>query len=77
MKWSNLTICKALKIKFSCGNNGYEKMSKQKIPLLFQKTLRRRLQMLKFDSGVLDEFFKFLEIKIQSFQVHRKKNVFL
>ena len=27
MKWSNPTICKALKIKFSCGNNGYEEMS--------------------------------------------------
>lgn len=40
MKWSNPTICKALKIKFSCGNNGYEEVLKQKIPLPSQRTLR-------------------------------------
>jgi len=37
MKWSNPTICKAFKIKFSCGNNGYEEVLKQKIPITFSK----------------------------------------
>ncbi|CAI6373266.1 unnamed protein product [Macrosiphum euphorbiae] len=77
MKWSNPTICKALKIKFSCGNNGYEEMLKQKIPLPSQRTVRRRLPMLKFDSGVLDEVFKFLEIKIQTFQDSHEKECVL
>jgi len=78
MKWSNPTICKALKIKFSCGNNGYEEVLKQKIPLPSQRTLRRRLQMLKFDSGILNEVFKFLEIKVQTFKdTHEKECVLI
>lgn len=78
MKWSHPTIVKALKLKFSCGSNGYEEILKQKIPLPSQRTLRRRLQLLKFDSGILDEVFKFLEIKIQTFKdVHEKECVLI
>jgi len=33
--------------------------------------------MLKFDSCVLDEVFKFLEIKIQTFQDTHEKECFL
>lgn len=78
MKWSHPTIVKALKLKFSCGNNGYEEILKQKIPLPSQRTLRRRLQTLKFDSGILDEVFRFLEIKIQTFKdTHEKECVLI
>ncbi|XP_025409640.1 THAP domain-containing protein 1-like isoform X2 [Sipha flava] len=47
MKWSNSTVMKALKLKFSCGNNGYEELLKQNIPLPSLRTIRRRLQHLK------------------------------
>lgn len=43
--WTQPTIMKALKLKFTCGNNGYDEFLKQKIPLPPQRTLRRRLQM--------------------------------
>jgi hypothetical protein len=33
MKWSNTTVKKALKLKFSCGSKGYRELQKQKIPL--------------------------------------------
>lgn len=50
---------------------------KQKIPLPFQRTLRR-LQKLKFDSSILDEVFKFLEIKIKTFKdTHEKECVLI
>jgi len=47
-----------------CGNNGYEELLKQNIPLPSLRTLRRRLQNLKFSTGILHEVFKFLRIKI-------------
>lgn len=77
MKWSNSTITKALKLKFSCGNNGYEELIKQKIPLPSLRTLRRRLQNLKFEPGILDEVFKFLEVKIQTFKSDHEKDCVL
>lgn len=69
MKWSHTTIVKALKLKFSCGNNRYEELLKQNIPLPSQ----RSFQILKFDSGILHEVFKFLNLKIVSFKnIHEK-----
>jgi len=56
MKWSNSTVMKALKLKFSRGNNGYEELLKPNIPLPSLRTLRRRLQNLKFGTGILHEF---------------------
>ncbi|XP_032667882.1 uncharacterized protein LOC116842584 isoform X2 [Odontomachus brunneus] len=41
-KWSNATIRKALKLKLSCGNGGYEELLNQGIPLPAQRTLRRK-----------------------------------
>lgn len=65
-------------LKFSCGNNGYEEILKQKFPLPSQRTLKRRLQMLKFDSGILDEVFIFLEIKIGTFiDIHERECVLI
>lgn len=77
MKWSNVTVMKALKFKFSCGNNGYEEILKQKTPLPSLRTLRRRFQNLKFETGILHEVFKFLEVKIQTFKNHHEKDCVL
>lgn len=77
MKWSHTTIVKALKLKFSGGSNGYEELLKQNMPLPSQRTLRRKLQMLKFDSGILHEVFKFLEIKIQLSKESNEKDCVL
>lgn len=68
MKWSNVTVQKALKLKFSCGSNGYEELLKQQIPLPSLRTLRRRLQHLYFDSGILTEVLEFLKIKVSLFK---------
>lgn len=41
------------------------------------RTLRRRLQNLKFDTGILYEVFKFLEIKIETFKDEHEKDCVL
>lgn len=70
--WSNETITKSLKLKFSCGKNGYHELLRQNVPLPSIRTLQRRLQNLKFDSGVLHEVFQFLSIKVQTFGEHER-----
>lgn len=74
MKWSNSTLKKALKLKFSCGNSGYEEILKQNTPLPAVRTLQRRLENLKFDSGVLNEVFEFLHIKVGLFKSEHEKD---
>lgn len=77
VKWSNVTITKALKLKFSCGGSGYEELLKQGYPLPSVRTLQRRSQNLKFDSGILHEVFEFLRIKVESFESHEKDCVLI
>lgn len=71
-RWSNETIKKALKIKFSCGNNGYQQLLKLKYPLPSLRTLNRRLENLKFSPGILEEVFEFFQIKIDHMDEHEK-----
>jgi len=66
-RWSNETIHKALKYKFTCGRSGYEELSHD-LPLPLLRILSRRLKALKFTSGILDEVFEFLRIKVLSFK---------
>lgn len=72
MKWSDDTIVKAFRLKFACGTSGYEELLKQKLPYPSVRTLRRRLQNLKFDSGILHEVFRFLSFKMESFNENEK-----
>lgn len=73
-RWSNETIHKALKYKFTCGRSGYEELSRD-LPSL--RTLSRRLEALKFTSGILDEVFEFLRIKVLSFKKDLDKHCML
>jgi len=63
-KWTNDTIQKALRLKFSCGSIGYEELLAQKYPLPSSRTLRRRLQNISFNSGILHDVFEMLSIKV-------------
>lgn len=71
---SNQTIQKALKLKFACGNNGYHELLKQHIPLPSLRTLSSRLQNLKFESGILEDIFQFLALKISSMKNEHEKD---
>lgn len=71
--WSNETLKKAFKYKFACGTVGYEEIALD-YPLPSLRTLRRRLENLKFESGILDEVFDFLKIKTDTFQNNLDKH---
>lgn len=75
-RWSNETVHKALKYKFTCGRMGYEELSRN-LPLPSLRTLSRRLQSLKFTSGILDDMFEFLRIKVRSFTNNLDKHCML
>ncbi|XP_011858941.1 PREDICTED: uncharacterized protein LOC105556459 [Vollenhovia emeryi] len=63
-KWCNSTLVKAYQLKFSCGLSGYKELLKHGFPLPSLRTLNRKLENLKFQSGILHEVFQFLHIKV-------------
>lgn len=64
--WCNDTLKKALRY-FACGTAGYEEIARD-WPLPSLRTLSRRHENLKFQSGVLDKVFDFWSIKTATFQ---------
>jgi len=62
-KWSNESIMKTLKLRFSCGVTGYEEFCHQKLPLPGLQTLRKKLENFKFESGISDDLFNFFKIE--------------
>ncbi|XP_039314224.1 uncharacterized protein LOC120359693 [Solenopsis invicta] len=74
--WDNETIKKALRYKFMCGRSGYEEISRD-LPLPSLRTLRRRLENVKFTNGILEEIFDFLYIKVSAFQNNLDKHCML
>lgn len=65
-KWSNKSIMKALQLRFSCGITGYEELRRQKFPLSGLRTLRRKIENFKFESGISDDIFNFLKLKVSN-----------
>ena len=74
--WSNKTIEKALRFQFTCGRTGYEELLHH-MPLPSLRTLRRRLQSVKFNSGILEEIFEFLKLKVACFKNDLDKHCML
>ena len=72
--WSNETVEKALRLKFSCGTSGYAEILKQGIPLPSLRTLTRRLQGLRFESGILEEVIRFLKLKVDLLKDEHEKD---
>ncbi|EZA46916.1 hypothetical protein X777_00684, partial [Ooceraea biroi] len=66
-KWSNETIKKALRLKFSCTENDYKELLNQNIPLPSTRTLRRSLEGINFSPGICDDIFEALKDKVEQF----------
>lgn len=75
--WSKETIKKALRIKFSCTKHCYEQLIQENIPLPSLRTLRRSLEGINFSSGVLDDIFEAMEIKVKQFTDERQRDCML
>lgn len=67
-KWCNGSLIKAYKLKFAYGTTGYEELLKANFPLPSIRTLTRKLENLKFKSGIISEVFEFMKIKISGFE---------
>ncbi|XP_011689313.1 PREDICTED: uncharacterized protein LOC105450905 [Wasmannia auropunctata] len=70
--WSKETIKKALQIKFSCTNSGYNELIKQKIPLPSTRSLRQSLEGIDFTPGILNNIFNAMKNKVQQFEDQRQ-----
>lgn len=66
MLWSNEYINKALQFRFACGGTGYNLLRDNNFPFPSQRTLSRRLENFKFDCGIQEDVFEFLEIKAKN-----------
>ncbi|XP_039304971.1 uncharacterized protein LOC105207055 isoform X3 [Solenopsis invicta] len=66
-KWCNATLIKAFQLKFACGYSGYKELLNKGFPFPCIRTLNRKLENLKFRSGILDEIFQFLNLKVSQF----------
>lgn len=67
-RWCNATLLNAYKLRFACGTSGYEEILRQKLPFPCVRTLTKKMENLKFNSGVIiDEVLDFLKIKICHF----------
>lgn len=64
VKWSNETIKKGLKIRFACGSSGYDLLLQEHLPLPSLRSLRRSLECISMEPGVLEEVFQFLKLKV-------------
>jgi len=62
-QWNKETVKNGLKLHFACGPSGYKELLMQKYPLPSPRTLRRCIQHVRFESGILDEVFQYLEVK--------------
>lgn len=76
IRWSNKTIEKSLKYRFTCGGSGYEEIRKT-IPLPSQRTLARKIENLKFDHGVLHEMLELLKFKVTEMTIQDRDCVIM
>lgn len=76
-KWCSDTLVKSYKLKFACGISGYTELLKQGHPLPSLRTLTRRLEKLQFRSGLIEDIFYFLRIKVSQFEKETDKDCML
>eukprot|EP00094_Tigriopus_californicus_P012753 TCALIF_12328-PA protein Name:"Similar to T Transposable element P transposase (Drosophila melanogaster)" AED:0.10 eAED:0.10 QI:0/0.5/0.33/0.66/1/1/3/150/465 len=65
LRWTNTTIKQGLKLRFACGQSGYDALLKQKFPLPSLRTLQRRTKDISFDSGILFDVFSMMALKTE------------
>jgi hypothetical protein len=71
-KWSSSTVQKALQFLFACGPTGYNLLQSHGFPFPGTRTLRSKLEGVKFDSGLLLEVFHLMKVKAESMNVNER-----
>ncbi|KAG8174448.1 hypothetical protein JTE90_027103 [Oedothorax gibbosus] len=75
--WSDETVKTAMGLRFSCGSKSYEHLLRLNFPYPSIRTLQRRLENFKFESGILEEAVEFLKVKVAGFADVEKQCVLL
>ena len=65
MTWDVSTVKKALKLRFSCGSSGYDSLLQSGMPLPSLRTLRRRLEGIRYQPGILATVLNYLRSKVR------------
>lgn len=65
LPWQDVTVKKALKLRFSYGANGYQQILSMGVPLPSVRTLQSRLQKICFKPGLLQQVFSYLHTKVR------------
>ena len=69
---SGETMKNGLEILFACGSGGYTFLRKKGYPLPALRTLRKHMQHVKIDSGILHEVFSWMKTKCQQMNRHER-----
>ncbi|XP_018314448.1 uncharacterized protein [Mycetomoellerius zeteki] len=62
-KWSEETLKKAVRLRITCGANGYKELLQQHIPLPSLRTLQEKMATLHFEQGICKEILNILKEK--------------
>lgn len=76
-KWSNETIKKALQIRFASSSTGHYLLLEQHQPSSSLRSLRRRLECVSMEPGMLEEVFDILRIKVAFMKPEKRERVLL
>ncbi|XP_049267539.1 uncharacterized protein LOC125756680 [Rhipicephalus sanguineus] len=75
--WQDETLVKALKLRLSCGSQGYSVVRELASPLPTERTIQRRIEGFKFTPGILTEMFDILKIKISVLSEQERHTVLM
>lgn len=75
--WSKETIQRAIRLKLTCGSNGYQEILNQNIPLPSERTLRRNIETIDFKEGICNDILDILSSKIKTFTDDTNKDCIL
>ncbi|KAK8775597.1 hypothetical protein V5799_031057 [Amblyomma americanum] len=64
MRWEASTLVKSLKLRPSCGSQGYSLLRNHGFPLPSERTLQRHLENFKFQPGLLQDMIEPLRMKV-------------
>jgi hypothetical protein len=67
-QWSGETLKKGLKIRFACGETGYNTLRELGYLLPSVRTLQARTESIDVNSGISEDIFRLLEVHVNSME---------
>ena len=74
-KWSSKNIQIGLKLKYACKNRGYKSLLKMGLPYPSVDSIRKRIQNIHFNTGILNDVHSLMIPKVQNMEECEKECV--